>query len=93
MKEQMLEYNKTGTIKREAKAEPAPATISTIVDSLTETLDGLLGSVASSVSQSDTRPQKGYTFKAPNATDSRGPCPLVISTFLIRTTANKCQGA
>jgi hypothetical protein len=36
---------------------------------------GLLGSVASSVSPNNKRPEPGYVFQEPGPKDSRGPCP------------------
>ncbi|KAF2705100.1 hypothetical protein K504DRAFT_107066 [Pleomassaria siparia CBS 279.74] len=45
------------------------------ITSLTSTITGLLGSVASAVDPSNKRPEAGYTFQAPGPSDSRGPCP------------------
>ena len=45
------------------------------VAALTNTISGLLGSVANSVNPSNKRPEPGYEFKAPGPNDSRGPCP------------------
>lgn len=45
------------------------------VSSLVNDVDGLLGSVASSVDPDNYRPEPGYTFMAPGPNDSRGPCP------------------
>jgi hypothetical protein len=45
------------------------------VGALTNTVTGLLGAVASSVSPDNKRPEPGYEFKAPGPGDSRGPCP------------------
>lgn len=45
------------------------------VGALTGTLEGLLGSIAESVNPDNKRPEAGYTFEAPAAGDSRGPCP------------------
>jgi hypothetical protein len=45
------------------------------VGALTNTLEGLLGSIAESVNPDNKRPEPGYTFKAPGPNDSRGPCP------------------
>lgn len=45
------------------------------ISALTNTITGLLGSVASAIDLDNKRPEPGYTFKAPEAGDSRGPCP------------------
>lgn len=45
------------------------------VGSLLDTVDGLLGSVASAVDLDNKRPEPGYEFKEPGPNDSRGPCP------------------
>ena len=45
------------------------------IGSLLNTVEGLLGSVASAVDGDNYRPEPGYKFKRPKATDSRGPCP------------------
>lgn len=46
-----------------------------LVGTLLDDVDGLLGSVASSIDPDNKRPEPGYVFKAPKPTDSRGPCP------------------
>lgn len=46
-----------------------------LLSTLLSDVDGLLGSVAASVDPDNLRPQAGYTFQAPTASDSRGPCP------------------
>ena len=49
-----------------------------LLPSLTNLLndvDGLLGSVASSVDPDNYRPEPGYEFQPPGPNDSRGPCP------------------
>lgn len=38
-------------------------------------VEGLLGSVASSINPENKRPEPGYEFQAPGPNDSRGPCP------------------
>jgi hypothetical protein len=46
------------------------------VGGLTNTVRGLLGSVAQGVLNPDNkRPEPGYVFQAPGPGDSRGPCP------------------
>lgn len=51
-------------------------TVSETVSALTNTVEGLLGSVAEGLlNPSDYRPEPGYDFKAPGPGDSRGPCP------------------
>lgn len=45
------------------------------VGSLLNDVDGLLGSVASSVDPDNYRPEPGYEFQSPGPNDSRGPCP------------------
>jgi hypothetical protein len=45
------------------------------VGALTNTINGLLGSVASAVDPNNKRPEPGYEFQAPKSSDSRGPCP------------------
>jgi len=45
------------------------------VQSLTNTVSGLLGSIANNISPDNKRPENGYVFKAPGVNDSRGPCP------------------
>lgn len=75
VKKDILEGIRTETVKREAKPEPVSIPLPTIIGSLESTIEGLLGSVASSVNPSDKRPQPGYTFQAPSSTDARGPCP------------------
>ena len=42
---------------------------------LVNDVGGLLGSVAASVDPDNKRPEPGYPYMAPKATDSRGPCP------------------
>jgi hypothetical protein len=46
-----------------------------LVGTLLNDVKGLLGSVASSISPDNYRPEPGYTFQAPGPGDSRGPCP------------------
>lgn len=46
-----------------------------LIDSLLNTVKGLLGSVAAAVDLDNKRPEAGYEFKAPGPNDSRGPCP------------------
>lgn len=47
-----------------------------VVGGLTNTVAGLLGSVAQGVLNPDNkRPEPGYVFQAPGPGDSRGPCP------------------
>jgi hypothetical protein len=68
-------------IKREAAAEAEPQTdllngVGNLVKSLGDTVGGLLNSVGNAIVVSNNkRPEPGYTFKAPGAGDSRGPCP------------------
>ncbi|KAF2084124.1 hypothetical protein K490DRAFT_76043 [Saccharata proteae CBS 121410] len=45
------------------------------LSTLTNTVEGLLGSVAESVNPDNLRPEPGYEFQAPGPNDSRGPCP------------------
>jgi hypothetical protein len=45
------------------------------VQALTNTISGLLGSVANAVNPNNKRPEPGYDFQAPGPNDSRGPCP------------------
>jgi hypothetical protein len=45
------------------------------VQALTNTVSGLLGSVANAVNPDNKRPEAGFEFKAPGLNDSRGPCP------------------
>lgn len=59
----------------EAEAEPELVERQGLLGTLLNDINGLLGSVASSVSPDDARPQPGYTFQAPGPGDSRGPCP------------------
>lgn len=49
--------------------------LSGVVGSLTNTITGLLGSVANAIDPDNRRPEPGYTFQAPGPGDSRGPCP------------------
>ena len=88
VKDEMLEYIKAETLKREANPDPVAAEAATktttttaaasttgVLTTLASDIAGILGSVAASVEPDNLRPQKGYTFKAPTSTDSRGPCP------------------
>ena len=58
----------------ESTAEPHPEKRQ-LLSSLLNDVTGLLGSVASSISPDNYRPEPGYTFQAPGPNDSRGPCP------------------
>ena len=46
----------------------------TSIGSLLNDVDGLLGSVASSVDPDNYRPEPEYEFQPPGPDDSRGPC-------------------
>lgn len=59
----------------EPVAKPEPQLLGGIVGSLTNTISGLLGAIAQNVNPEDARPEKGFEFKAPGPSDSRGPCP------------------
>lgn len=63
-------------MKREADAELAERqSLTNVLGAVLDDVTGLLGSVASSVDPDNYRPESGYTFEAPGAADSRGPCP------------------
>ncbi|KAK2037589.1 hypothetical protein LZ31DRAFT_534823 [Colletotrichum somersetense] len=60
------------------KREPAPEPqlVTGVLGSLTNSIGGLLGSVAQgALNPDDRRPEPGYEFRAPGPGDSRGPCP------------------
>jgi hypothetical protein len=57
------------------EAQPEKRQLLSVITALTNTINGLLGSVANSVSANNKRPERGYTFQAPGSGDSRGPCP------------------
>jgi hypothetical protein len=61
--------------RRTEESQPDKRQLLTVITALTNTITGLLGSVASPVDPNNKRPEPGYTFKAPGASDSRGPCP------------------
>lgn len=51
-------------------------TVGGLVKTVVSDVDGILGSVAGGLlNPNDKRPEPGYTFQAPGAGDSRGPCP------------------
>ena len=50
---------------------------SNILGDLVGDVNGLLGSIAASVDPNNKRPEPGYEFKEPKASDSRGPCPAL----------------
>jgi len=62
-------------LKEKRSEDAALEERASLLSTLTNDVSGLLGSVASSVSPDDLRPEPGYTFQAPGAGDSRGPCP------------------
>ena len=45
------------------------------VEATTNTVEGLLGSIAESVNPDNLRPEPGFEFVEPGPNDSRGPCP------------------
>jgi len=61
--------------RRIEDSHPEKRQLLSIITALTDTVTGLLGSVASAVDPNNKRPEPGYTFKAPGSGDSRGPCP------------------
>lgn len=67
-------YLKERHIEELAKEEKRQL-LRSVIGSLTNTITGLLGSVASAIDLDNRRPEPGYEFKAPSPKDSRGPCP------------------
>lgn len=65
------------------KRQAATSSAGGLLTGLTGIVGGTLNSVLSGVSPDNYRPQKGYTFKAPNTAggpgvaDQRGPCPAL----------------
>jgi len=65
-------------LKEQRAAEAAQAELEKrqgLLGTLLGDVNGLLGSIASSVSSDNKRPEPGYTFEEPGPNDSRGPCP------------------
>ncbi|KAK1977515.1 hypothetical protein LZ30DRAFT_256194 [Colletotrichum cereale] len=55
---------------------PEPQLVTGIIGALTNTITGLLGSVAQgALNANNKRPEPGFDFRAPGPGDSRGPCP------------------
>jgi hypothetical protein len=83
-KEKMEEYLRARHAEAEADAaaleerQLLPGLVGGLVGTvgaLTNTINGLLGSVAAAVDPNNKRPEPGYEFQAPKSSDSRGPCP------------------
>lgn len=68
--------NELRSMMEAEKREAEPQLLGGLIGDLTNTVTGLLGSVAEGLLNPDNkRPEPGYDFIAPKSTDSRGPCP------------------